>query len=112
MQALRERMHAGRKLAEAVRSVLPGCGRSSATPEAGLVSRSGRGRKVKRARDATPTPEPAPAEPQEASIDSLQDLLAQGVAQHLVFPELEALREAVASYQRMKVCSGVGLLPR
>ena len=100
-QALRERMSAGRKLAEAVRSTLPGF-RGSCTPELG-VSRSGRGRKMRKVRDATPTPEPALAEPREASIENLRELHCLVLALHLTFPELDALRDTIACFEDVQV---------
>lgn len=100
-QAVRERMNAARKLAEAVRGVLPGF-RGSATPELG-VSRSGRGRKARKVRDATPTPEPVHVEPLEATIDNLRELASHAMALHIAFPELEALQDAIACFDSVQV---------
>lgn len=95
-------MHAGRKLAEAVRAALPSY-RGSPTPELG-VSRSGRGRKMRKVRDATPSAEPAAAEQPEATIGSLQELQGQAEGLHVAFLELDGLREAIACYERLQAC--------
>ena len=94
-------MHAGRKVAEAIRTALPGY-RGSPTPELG-VSRSGRGRKVRKTRESTPSAEPPAPEPQEATIESLRELQVQAQALHLAFPEQDVLQEAIACFTGMQV---------
>ena len=100
-QGVRERMGAGRRLAEAIRRALPSC-RGSPTPELG-VSRSGRGRKVRKVREATPTAESAVPEAPEATIDSLLELQLQAQALHLDFPERQALQDAVDCHEHLQV---------